>query len=371
MECFSFVRFYQIFYFELNNKGYFATIMTFLNIYIIHYDQLTERMSNIEEIKRLAKSFMSETSSFSINIQIINQHPPQSINVNNIRNLVKLDMLPEGENQLYNNFLKKMSIESLSNTFNHIKALQTIGKHPSSADDDTFHLVIEDDIVYSDKLFKQLAVLIDNLKSIEWDVLFLGQPNDNSSTTDQSKLQLQKISTENIILHCCESYIIRPAVAKDIISLIFPLKFYYNIQLSYLLDKYKDRFKCTKIFPNICGDGSKTGKFNSSIMPNNVLLFNQLYKDIYLTLENSKSTLSEEVVKSMKEKFESNPFKTNPDFIYLEALFYKKEGNLSKCKELFEQAFQSYEKNHVPLNNSSTFLKNYIELYKYDQKEVV
>lgn len=342
--------------------------MISLKLYIIHDDRLEERNSNIEELKALSTKFLQEDNTKQINIEIINNHPPSSINVASIKNLVKLEVLPETENQLYNQYLRKMSVESLSNTFNHVKALQTIAK---DTDENTYHLILEDDIVYSDKIFKQLFVLIDHLNSLEWDLLFLGQPKDNENTIekDSNKLQLNQLSTNNLILHCCESYMVKASTARELISEVFPLRFFYNIQLSYLLDKNKGRFKCAKIFPNICGDGSKTGKFNSSILPNNVLIFNQLYKQIYVTLENSVSTLSEEVISDIKEKLESNPFKENPDFIYLEALFYRKQGDLEKCKQLFEQAMNSYESLHVPINNTSTFLRNYIELFKFSQGE--
>ena len=214
-------------------------------------------------------------------------------------------------------------------------------------------------------------MLINHLDSLEWDLLFLGQPKDNENTVekDSNKLQLNQMSTDNLILHCCESYMVKASTARQLISEIFPLRFFYNIQLSYLLDKNKGKFKCAKIFPNICGDGSKTGKFNSSILPNNVLIFNQLYKQIYVTLENSVTSLSDDMITDIKEKLDLNPHKDNPDFIYLEALFYRKQGDLEKCKELFEIAMKKYEELHVPINNTSTFLRNYIELYKFSQEK--
>lgn len=339
-----------------------------LKLYIIHDDRLQERNDNISELRNLSDKYMQEDNSKNISINIIDNHPPSSINVTNIKNLVKLEVLSESENQLYNQYLRKMSVESLSNTFNHVKALQTIAK---DTDENTYHLILEDDIVYSDKIFKQLFVLINHLDSLEWDLLFLGQPKDNENTVekDSNKLQLNQMSTDNLILHCCESYMVKASTARQLISEIFPLRFFYNIQLSYLLDKNKGKFKCAKIFPNICGDGSKTGKFNSSILPNNVLIFNQLYKQIYVTLENSVTSLSDDMITDIKEKLDLNPHKDNPDFIYLEALFYRKQGDLEKCKELFEIAMKKYEELHVPINNTSTFLRNYIELYKFSQEK--
>ena len=99
------------------------------------------------------------------------------------------------------------------------------------------------------------------------------------------------------------------------------------------------------------------------------MIFNQLYKQIYVVLENSNSSLSEEVIKDIKEKLELNPHKDNPDFIYLEALFYRKQGDLEKCKHLFQIAMEKYESFNVPINNTSTFLRNYIELFRFDQEK--
>tara|TARA_Y100000389_G_scaffold192603_1_gene220275 strand:- start:104 stop:472 length:369 start_codon:yes stop_codon:yes gene_type:complete len=118
-----------------------------------------------------------------------------------------------------------------------------------------------------------------------------------------------------------------------------------------------------KIFPNICGDGSKMGVYTSSILMNNVLIFNDLYKEIYIMLEQHLK-FDDAMIETVKGKFSSNTNTENPDFIYLEALFYKKIGYIEKAKELFETAMGYYEENLVPMNNTSTFLKNYIELYK-------
>lgn len=340
-----------------------------LNVYIIHDTRLEERQANIAELRKLAK----EEQSLSVDITVIDQHPPDSINIANIKNLVKLEALPTGENPFYNSFLRKMSIEALSNTFNHFKALQTIGKlKDKSEENDEYFLVLEDDVVYSAKIFKQLKSLIDNASVLEWDFLFLGQPKDNNNdvadkSLSENRLHFHMLDNTNLLLHCCESYMIKASSARDFVTHMFPIRYYFNVQMSYLLDKHKNRFKCAKIFPNICGDGSKIGAFNSSVLPNNVLIFNDLYKEVYMLLERHTSILAEETVSNIKQRLDTNPYKDNPDFIYLEALLYRKQGNLEKSRDLFEKAMVSYEAKHVPINNTSTFLRNYIELHRFLQ----
>jgi GR25 family glycosyltransferase involved in LPS biosynthesis len=291
----------------------------------------------------------------TINVHTVEDHQPEDINVKNIKNLVKLEKLPEGENTFYEKFVKQMSLPVFSNTFHHFKAIQQISKNASS----DFNVILEDDVVYSNKIFAQLGTLIDNLKKTEWDIVFLGQPSETANNTNS--LQLSKIESTDLLLHCCESYMMTSTVAKDMLINFFPIRFVYNIQLSYLLNKHK--YNCLKIFPNICGDGSKMGEYTSSILVNNVLIFNDMYKQIYMKLENSVSLTFEEQ-QEVADMFLSNPRKMNPDFIYLEALFNKKIGQVEKSVELFQNAMVLYEKESVQMNNTSTFLKNYMELFR-------
>lgn len=329
--------------------------MVTLNIYVIHYNKLNNRLLNIERLRDLAKA---ETM-ITINIKIIDEHQPETINVNNIKNLVKLEKLPEEENQFYQKFMKQLSKEILSNIFHHFKAIQMISKHSNNE----YGMILEDDVMYSERIFTQITTLLNHIKSVEWDIIFLGQPSDRS-IQNMTNLSLTDINNENVLLHCCESYLLNSTTAKDILLNFFPVRFVYNIHLSYLINKHN--YKCYKIFPNICGDGSKMGDYTSSIMMNNVLIFNDVYKDIYLSLENT-SVFDEIQIESIKKKFKSNPRKENADFSYLEGLFYKKIGDLDKSMELFEQAMYLYDKDSTPMNNTSTFLKNYIELYKNKQ----
>jgi hypothetical protein len=82
-----------------------------------------------------------------------------------------------------------------------------------------------------------------------------------------------------------------------------------------------------------------------------------------MKLENSVSLTFEEQ-QEVADMFLSNPRKMNPDFIYLEALFNKKIGQVEKSVELFQNAMVLYEKESVQMNNTSTFLKNYMELFR-------
>lgn len=327
--------------------------MVEINVYIIHYDQLNDRKDNINSLK----SYINDQD--NINIKVITDHEPESINMNNIKNLISMNPLDETENQFYNNFNTKLSIHTISNGLKHFKAIQMISKETEN----TINIVFEDDVMCSNKLFTQLHSLYTNINEVPWDIVLLGQPSEEVQSTNN--LSLKKISPTNTIFPCIDSYLIKPSFAKSILINFFPLRYPLNIQLSYIIDKMNNQ-NCYKIFPNITGDGSKIGTYTSSIMPNNVLLFNNIYKKIYTTLE-SYSTLNDEQINEIKSLLEQNEYKSSPDFIHIEALLYMKIGDLQKSKSLFEKAYDSYNLKKTPMNNTSVFLKNYINIFKLIQ----
>lgn len=327
--------------------------MVEINVFIIHYEKLDDRRQNIE----LLKSYIDPLE--NVNIKIITDHEPESINMNNIKNLISTNPLDETENQFYNSFNTKLSIHTISNGLKHFKAIQLISKEK----DNSINIVLEDDVLCSNKLFSQLNSLYKNIDTIDWGLVLLGQPSEEVQNTNN--LSLKNISPTNIIFPCIDSYLMKPSFAKTLLINFFPLRYPLNIQMSYIIDKLNNT-NCYKIFPNITGDGSKIGKFSSSIMPNNVLLFNNIYKKIYTTLENNPM-LNNEQIDEIKSLIEQNEYKDSPDFMHIEALLYMKIGDLTKSKSLFEKAYETYNISQTPMNNTSVFLKNYINIFKLIQ----
>ena len=108
------------------------------------------------------------------------------------------------------------------------------------------------------------------------------------------------------------------------------------------------------------------GVYTSSILSNNVLLFNGIYKQVYTMLENN-SVLDEAQIKEAKDLLSSNEYKHNPDFLHLEALLYMKIGDLQKSKNIFDEAYKLFDEKKSPMNNTSVFLKNYINIFRLIQ----
>lgn len=322
-----------------------------LNIYIIHCSNLNDRESNIDKLKDLSKN----QELMNVDICTVSDHNASTLQMKNIKNLIKLGKLDDGENEFYNQFTKQLSLEFISNNFNHFKALQ----HVSKNDDTDFNLIVEDDIQFSDKIFSQIHTLILKLQTMEYDIVLLGQPSNNKQASDN--LICERIDNKDLLLNCIDSFIISTQCAKNTLTNFFPIRYVQNVQLSYLINK--NNLKSFKIFPNICGDGSKMGVYPSSVSANNVQIFNDTYKRIYLLL-NDEENFNTDSIEKIKILIKENPYKDNPDFMHLEALLYKKIKDYNKSKELFEKTFDSYKEKNCIMNNTSIFMRNYIDLYK-------
>jgi len=322
-----------------------------LHIYVLHCEALTERTSCVESIKRLETENPKK-----VKVEVITSYDPETVDIQEARSKISNDPYPEDHNPIYKKLVRPMNIPLLSNLYKHMEALQRISK---GNEEDTY-LVLEDDVMFSMNLPKQINSILDNLKNkeIEWEIVFLGQPSMNQ--LDTNTISFTDIA-KDCILPCCESYLVHKRSASRLVENLIPYRFTTNIQLSYVIDRFQ--MKAFKIFPNIVGDGSKMGNYVSSINPNNVLIFNQIYKEVYMIIENSGQMTEDDFNKALTI-LKTNTHTENPDILHLEGLLYKSRGNYDKAKEIFAKALENVKKNHGVLNNNSLFLRNYIDLYR-------
>jgi len=327
-----------------------------LNIFVIHYTKLTARKENIETLQKMAKEY----SKLDVNIEIIIDHDPETINTHSIKNLLKIEPSQDVNLSYFNRFLKELSPRNISNALKHFKAIQKCSK----SKENDINLVIEDDIVYSDKFFSQIDMLIFKLKDMSWDIVYVSQPSENVLQTNT--LTVTPMNINNLILPCCDGYMLNREFAKELMTDFFPIRFEFNIQLSFVMNKI-DSKKIYKCYPNLTGDGSKTGKYLSSIQVNNVLIFNEDYKFVYSILESDN--LTDENIQKINKIMSTKNALSNADFVHLNGLYNMKIKKYDESKKLFEQAIQMYETNGIEIDNRSSLLKNRILLEKFNQSD--
>jgi hypothetical protein len=121
--------------------------------------------------------------------------------------------------------------------------------------------------------------------------------------------------------------------------------------------------------PNIFIDGSKLGLYFSSIEVNNRLIFNQDYVTL-ARLIGEKDEFTDEEQQIVDGLFIDVKLKTNPEFYYLKAVYETKRKNYVFAKAIYEYTYDLFEMNGTVLNNQSTFLRDYMKIFKYLQKDI-
>jgi GR25 family glycosyltransferase involved in LPS biosynthesis len=260
----------------------------------------------------------------------------------------------------------------ISNSLKHFEALSLIAKE-SSIDD--VNIVFEDDIMIDSNFKDKLEYFILNKVYTDYDCIFLCLPstaapstaapsNENDSVKPVGHLVVDKITdSNNKVVPSCDSYFVSKKGAEKMASGYMPIRFQHNIQMSFIFDKLK--LNVGRCVPNISIDGSKIGEYPSTLSPNNILLYNVLFKTIYKTLE--KEVITHEEIAQINKLFLENPLKDKADFLFLQGLFYLRFKEYSSCKEYFDRAIKMYEENFAPLNHQSAIIQNYIELSKHIQ----
>ncbi len=340
-----------------------------LNVFFVHAQWLKDRERTITEFQRLTSKYQFKGIK-TIKTRVITDYDPNDINGDIVGKTVSYnpikdeDDVPENEKlSFYNNFLKNIHVFQLSNSLKHYKVLEEIAKE-SGADD--INLVLEDDIIYEDKMCMLLEKLINDLPSA-YDIIFLGFP----SNIDPKKRNLTKFQNVNEVfprvLPYCDSYIISKETATKLYENYLPIKFTNNVQLSMVMEKTKS--KGLIAVPNIFMDGSKFGVYLALLTPNNLLLFNNEYMRVKAALSNiDKITKEEKVV--IEKLFKDSQLNSHPDFMYLKALYYVREGRQKEAESLYETALKIYQMNNCIVNHESQFLKDYIRLYREMQTDI-
>ena len=335
-----------------------------LNVYIIHASHLHERRKVIDDLrKNLGKYNFSKLSIGDI--VTISEHDPSTLSAEMIQGIVNYTPIQtEDENmKVYNSLIRVLHVNNLSNAMKHFYALSQIAK---CEDPDTVHMVLEDDVMFEPRMCMLLDKAVEKVQ--EKDIVFLGMPN-NEPVPNTNTVQLKESKSVFRILPYNDSYFVTPKLAADIVKVFMPIKFYTNIHLNYILETLK--VPVVQTVPNLFVDGSKLGMFLSSQIVNNELIFNKEYMFIKSLLGKDAAQVTAEE-KSMVDKIvKEGQIANNPDFL-VQLGKYNKDilKDYKKAHEIYQNVYDTYQKNGAIVNNESLFLRDYINLHSYLQTDV-
>ncbi len=323
-----------------------------LNFYFIHAEWLKDRERIINEFTNHVNKYTFKNAT-SVKVHTISKYDPPQINGEVIGKTVSYAQIPAEPLNFYNQFLKNLHVFQLSNALKHYEAMEMISK---CEEPDAIHIVLEDDVLYEDKICMHIDNLIEE-KQVEHEMIFLGLPSNSTVSKYQNTKELFRV------LPYTDSYMIKPSAAKKLHDNYLPITFINNIQMSYVLEKAG--VNAVLRVPNLFMDGSKAGIVLSTLTPNNQLMFNADYTQCRSIIHKESLTSSD---KELAEKiFKESPLNNHPDFVYLKALYSVRTEDYIKAQEHYEKALQVYQLNGCVLNHESQFLKDYTSLFKHIQ----
>jgi GR25 family glycosyltransferase involved in LPS biosynthesis len=326
-----------------------------INIYFIHSNNLPARDRVIEDLRILiAKHSFKD---YKINsIRIIGEYDPQMINMDVIQKSVDYNPIQEEELKVFNQLLRNIHVNQLSNALKHHKAMEYIS---TLSGDDDVNIILEDDVLFVAEMPHLLEQALSQFKK-EHDLVFLGLPI-NKEPPANNKIVVEAVDPMYTVLPLCDSYIISTSCASKLHAQYLPIKFPNNIHLSYIMKKLSLNAQQTR--PNVFVDGTKYGVFPSSLTINNPLIFNREFL-VISNMINKPTELTKDEIKAAEQVLASSPVKDNHEFVYLRAKLLMKMKKMKEAEESFEKAYDTALKCGCIVNHESVFLKDFIRYYK-------
>lgn len=247
-----------------------------------------------------------------------------------------------------------LNVEELSNYEKHREVWRRIQKEVQSNTD--ICMVLEDDAIMIPEFAKNLQQFIANPCQDRWDFLAMSMSTpskDMALISDQMRVMASKCA-----------YVVRPSLVPTLLAETDTIRFNMRIQLSYIFLKNKH---IRAFVPNMqyVMEGSKVGLYPSTVHPNNVLVFNQEFMDLYTMLVTSN--LSEEKARNTYKKVE---YIQNPDIMHIYGVILFKLGYVPEAASLLSSAIDVMQKQHGMLNSQSELLNNMINLHEHMQTDI-
>ena len=129
----------------------------------------------------------------------------------NREQLIKDGLLTELPN------FRKLRMNEIGAFISHI----TCWKEISNSPDDTWHLILEDDVVFRSSFHHIMKNVKQNLKTIDWHIVFLGFNIFNKTSIQEVKPYIYKTGFS----WGTYAYLITPQSARLLLENIFPIKY--------------------------------------------------------------------------------------------------------------------------------------------------
>jgi hypothetical protein len=256
--------------------------------------------------------------------------------------------------EIFDKLANILSIEELSNYEKHREAWKRILKEPSS---DVF-MVIEDDAF----IIPDASCSLQQLWSIDhssYDMVFTCLSDNSAKPNDPVKLL--NFRDTGSVLPSKDTYLISQSAAASMLAATETISFHMRIQMSFVIHKMPS-LKVYYPSKRMMLEGSKLGLYTSSVHPNNTLIYNQEYMQLWKLMQQEHVP-----IKEVRTIYNSVAHINNPDIQHLYGVLLYKAKQIKEAEEALTLAVEQMQKQHGVLTYRSDLLNNLINMQEFVQ----
>lgn len=324
--------------------------MRTLNVLIIHAHHLTYRKKFLLNTLKIIEE-MCIKKSYTYAPQYIHEYEISDVN-SQITDIQKQLQKYEGEDDNFKCNL--INVEQISNFLKQRRALEKVVEM-DDGNDENYYMIIEDDCTIIPEFIKNFEEFLENPKISLWDIIF------PSISTNSSEYEFKDTRSLVKILPSKDIYCISPKCAKRILPLLQKIMGAYRMQLSYIIHTNSDIISLYST-KNISIEGSKAGFFPSSSVENNLLIYNNMFIEMFNLLE--KETIDIDIIEKYSKSVE---ILESPEIMHVYGVLLHKIKDHIGAKAIFEKAIDQMVLKNGLLNKSSELLNNTIAINSFCQ----
>lgn len=318
--------------------------MRSLHVIIVHAKHLVYRKKFLSDTLKLLEEVCTKKA-YAYSIHYIHEDELEETR-KNIKEIEKQVEKYNGDDKIFADLFAPFTIEQISNFLKQRRALEKVIEL-----DDDICMIIEDDCTIVPNFINNLEDFLENPIPEKWDILFLGIPNSSEENEIKDTRDTMKI------LPSKEIYCIHPATAKNILTHLQKLSFPYRIQLSYIIDKNKD-IRSMYLTKRISIEGSKFGFYPSSVLENNLLIYNKGFVQLFNLLASNKEITLERI----DDLYKAAEYLESPDIMHVYGVLLHKCNKYTEAKIIFEKALEQMKIKNGLITRRSELLNNTINI---------
>jgi len=341
--------------------------MVHFNIYVIHESKFNTRFNIINNTLTELQKICTKLGNINLNVKYIMENNIVEENrINYDKYAVNTDdSTLNNLNTEYNARLTLLPEQVISNIERHRIVYDSIYK--SIEEDDTYHLVLEDDAIISNDYINNIEETFKNIFNktfANWDILFTCLPFPFMKET--TKLEMVSTTDHFKFLINKSSYFIKKNICKELYDFTKIIKFSHKDMLSRFIYE-KPNYKYMFLNKNIILEGSKIGIVPTTINNNNFLFQNNNYIEL-INISNKQKIEKKDIDECEKIYEASCKQFLSADMMHIMGIIYYKYNDYDKSKEFFNNALENTKMHNISLYQTSELLNNTINICQFNQE---